>query len=465
MSAGQSADVLAAEPSGSSPIIQTPFRRSYELSKLASRSVGRLGGSKLKQLFVGAEKKEQSRIKTTIAAAEDLGKTMGNMKGLAMKFGQILSFTMDSLPEPAQQALQALQRDAPSMPSDIVRDIIEQELNITIESAFAHYEDAPFAAASIGQVHRATLKDGRDVVLKVQYPGVDKAIESDLKLGAVLQRVMKPLFPNADHKAIFTELKSRVLEELDYLHELKNQQFFAEVWHGHPYISVPEPIAEYSSKRVLCQSFVSALGFYDFIKQSTPHSRSVATAAIHDFTLDSIHLHSVFNGDPHPGNYLFRPDGGVCFLDFGCVKYFDPDLLAKVRQMHMSIIGGDKESFFDHIVSLGFVKDRERFDIDQGWEFFRHLLRPFLEDHEFEFTKAYIEESKEVMHPKNLRHFNLPADFIFLNRITFGLNSIYVQLGGAKANYYRLYKRQYIKEQYTPSAIASLGLDLPNAFK
>ena len=402
---------------------------------------------------------DQYHLKTAQEAAE----LMGGMKGMYMKLGQIISFATDAMPEPAQEAMRSLQKDAPPMSFELARGVIEGDLGGDLGQWFSHVEEEPIAAASIGQVHKATLLDGQVVALKVQYPGVADAMRNDLKFTGSIAGLVSMVHKNADSMGIANELRDRLVEELDYTIEAKNQQRFGEIWSGHPYIRIPRVFSELCTGRVQCQEFKEGLTLYEVVEIGRPEEKRFAALVMNDFVFDTMHYYKMFNGDPHPGNYLFQEDGGVAFLDFGCVKHFEPLFIQQMQSFNRAIVNEDMEAFDESIMALQLVLPGRAYDRERMWRFFTYHAEPFRFDREFEFTAEWVAASSQVMTPDELRRFNLPPQMVFFNRITFGLNAIFAKLG-ARANFHRLYRRYMYPEENVAPAIASVGAALPQRF-
>ena len=246
------------------------------------------------------------------------------MKGVLMKVGQMVSFIAEGLPDEAQQALAALQADAAPMAPSLAAAVIESELGAAPERVFAAWEDMPVAAASIGQVHRARDAAGRELAVKVQFPGVAEAIEEDLDAAEVMYTVFSALALNGlDARALVDELRLRMREELDYRREAANITEFAERFAGHPWVRIPTLAPEFSTAKVLTTEWVDGLSWDQFVATASAPTKQRAAEVIWRFAQHSIHRVGVFNGDPHPGNYRFHRDGSVTFLDFGLVKRWD----------------------------------------------------------------------------------------------------------------------------------------------
>jgi predicted unusual protein kinase regulating ubiquinone biosynthesis (AarF/ABC1/UbiB family) len=435
--------------------------RTSQLGGMMARRFFRRQWLRLRQVLASREHKKELAHQYHIQSATEAAQVLGNMKGVFMKLGQIVSFANDALPPEAQAALQSLQKDAPPMAFPLVRGVLEGDLGGDLSKHFRDFDEEPIAAASIGQVHRATLHDGRIVAVKVQYPGVDEAIRNDLKATDNLAGMIDMINKSADMKAVIAELKERLLDEIDYRKELQSQQMFGRLWEGHPLIRIPRVYPELSGPRVLCQEFVRGFGFYDFLKQANPEERRLASYVIGDFVFDSMFLHLAYNGDPHPGNYLFHEDGGVSFLDFGCVKYFRPQFMVDLKRFFRAIIENDRKTHDEYIYKLGLILPGQKFERDTMWEMWRYHLEPYSVDGEFVFSPEYLARARVVMDPVRVRSFNLPPDLLFFLRITFGLNAISQQLG-ATGNFHRSARRYFYDGG--PPGLEALGIALPDQF-
>jgi predicted unusual protein kinase regulating ubiquinone biosynthesis (AarF/ABC1/UbiB family) len=437
--------------------------RSLLFGSLIGRRALRRAWLRLRMVFAGRERRKQMDEKAKVQTAAEAAALMGNMKGVFMKLGQIVSFTHESMPEAAQQALRTLQQDAPPMEFALVRGVIEAELGGDLARHFRSVDEVPLASASIGQVHRARLLDGTEVVVKVQYPGVDAAIEADLasidKLGVMISMVNK----NVDVPSLLTELRARLTDELDYRIEARHQELFRHLWVGHPMIRVPRAYPSHTRKRVLTSEFVRGFSFYQFIEVANPRERRIASAAIADFVFDSMFCHLVYNGDPHPGNYLFHEDGSVTFLDFGCVKRFTPASMRDIKAFFRAIIEEDRATHDVYVEKIGLIRPGRAWDRDRMWELWRYHLEPYTSG-EFTFTPAYVARARHLMSPENTRDMNLPPDLLFFTRITFGLNAISMKLGAA-GNFTQGARRQFYPTQDSLTALSLQGVAVPDDFR
>ena len=348
---------------------------------------------------------------------------IGALKGLVMKVGQMASYLPGALPDEAQRILAQLQSESVAMTYDRVAEVIRAELGAAPESLFDDFEEKPFAAASIGQVHRARFK-GEAVAVKVQYPGIEDALRSDLSTIGFMTK-MSVLGLPVDGGALVEELRERIIEECDYALEAKNQ---AELG---AFMRVPRVVAERSARRVLTTELASGMRFAEFVATASQAAKNRAGEIIFRTSFDCLFRHAVYNGDPHPGNYLFDDDGEVTFLDFGCVRRFEPGFMARWKAFARGVLDDDRKSFPDHFRGLGMVGREKGFDFDAQWEITQYLYRPFLQRNPFmTYTDDYVRESYGVLlfDNKNQRHCAMPAEWLLLNRLQWGMNAVLAKL-------------------------------------
>lgn len=431
--------------------------RLARLSRLSARLSASWLGSRVRRLFAGKHKRKQLDAAGRKAAADLVAREMGQMKGALMKLGQMMSFVSDDIPEEYRNALASLQHSAPAMPFPLLRDVAERELGKPLERAFAKFDETPLASASIGQVHRATLPDGTDVVVKIQYPGVADAIRADLANVGLLYQMMGMFYPALDPKPVVDELRQRITEELDYELEAKSQRTFAELYRDHPFITIPRVIDSHSTKLVLTSSRIDGRRFADVLADP-PEQRARYAEILYRFVFGSIIHHGVFNGDPHPGNYLFDRDGKIAFLDYGCVKWFPKDMLQEWMGLVRAHLATDRAQFRGRAVKLGFLPDDSPVTADTLYEYFAYFYEPFEQPGEFAFSREYNAKSfKMVFAPDGKfaglsKKLNMPRDFVFVNRIQWGVWSILAQLG-ARGNWHSIH-REYL---YGEPASTALG--------
>jgi predicted unusual protein kinase regulating ubiquinone biosynthesis (AarF/ABC1/UbiB family) len=425
------AAVVLASRRSSAGITTSRLGRTLRLAYDSARMTLRLLRRRMSHPFMSNEQRIASERDNHERNAREVLETMGNMKGALMKLGQIASFMDESLPAAYQEQLTKLQTQAPPMSYKTVVSVFVAELGKEPEAIFSYFEMDPLAAASIGQVHRARLPSGEDVVVKIQYPGVGDAISADLSNAGLILGAIGFAMPNIDARPIADEMRERLIEELDYQREAKNQTLFGEMFSGHDDVFVPRVFEKFSSARILTSEFVEGIGFYDFIASADDDDKKRAVLTLRKFVFDSLYFHHVFNGDPHPGNYLFMPDGRIAFLDFGCVKHFDPKFMDDFRELNRRYLLGDKDGYFAKACEMGFVRSgyEDRVTKEWLWDYAKWFYMPvLLEEQPFRFTPAYCKQALGVLFGENMKYLSMPPEYLMLNRITFGLNSILSRL-------------------------------------
>jgi predicted unusual protein kinase regulating ubiquinone biosynthesis (AarF/ABC1/UbiB family) len=373
-------------------------------------------------------------------AADRLVAALGKMKGLPMKVGQMLSYIDDFIPpehrEMYKKTLQALQRHARPMRYEEMAAQIRRDLKTGPEEIFAEIQREPIAAASIGQVYRAKTKDGLLVAVKVQYPGIKEAIENDIKNIEVLRSALAVILPRVDVDRSLEDLTSRVLEECDYGCEMNNQEDFRRAWESDAQVFIPRPIPELSGDRVLVSELVEGDHFAEMLSKADQDARTRHGTIIARFVFRSLYVHGMFNADPHPGNYLFMPDGRVAFLDFGCVQRYARETLEAFRAVREAAIEGKEGREFREVVKVSYGLP-DALD-EEEWAFMEQYVKccfwPLLAPQPFRYSRAYTQKladmtvqgtmigARKAMR-KGVWEAKAPG-LIFLNRINFGLNSI-----------------------------------------
>jgi predicted unusual protein kinase regulating ubiquinone biosynthesis (AarF/ABC1/UbiB family) len=365
-----------------------------------------------------------------LRTAEQVTAALGNMKGALMKLGQLASFVDDGMPEPVRQALAQLQADAPAMSGALAAGVVAEELGAAPDVVFAEWDPVPLAAASIGQVHRARTADGRAVAVKVQYPGVDRAIAADLDNLDLMGLVGPLLYGGLDIEAMTQEIRERVLEELDYELEAENQRLFARFYDGHPNIRVPGVVDELSTRRVLTTELVDGARF-DEVERWPQDERDLAAEALYRFAFSSIYRLHAFNGDPHPGNYLFAPGGRVHFLDFGLVKRFtQSDIDGLLALVHRAVVDRHPGSVLEACERVGFLVPGSPVTDEVAEDFTslffemvsRHGERTITPEWASEVSRRFL--TARATHAEVAQWGNIPAPYVILQRINLGLMSI-----------------------------------------
>jgi predicted unusual protein kinase regulating ubiquinone biosynthesis (AarF/ABC1/UbiB family) len=430
------------------------LRRAFRVWRLTARRGTHFAVVKVRGARASEEERARLEEQFAIRSAEDVARELGNMKGAIMKAGQMISFIADGLPPEAQAALATLQSDVPPMAPSLAERVVREELGRDPERIFLDWDPVPVAAASIGQVHRAVLRDGREVAVKVQYPGVGEAIASDLDNAETLYAMFSALaLRNLDVKSLVDELRARMIDELDYVHEARCQSEIAAIYAGHPFIRVPAVVPELSTRRVLTSDWVDGMRWDEFLPTASEASRQRAGEVLFRFTQGSIHRNGVFNGDPHPGNYRFHRDGTITFLDFGLVKRWTAGEWEKLTPLLDALISHDRTRTIDEMVGAGFLRADHGMDPEHVWEYVSSPYTPYLTD-EFTFSSEWT--SKALTHLIDLsgpyadviKAINMPTSYVILDRVVWGTSALLGKLGAH--NHWRAILAEY-RESAAPT--------------
>ena len=423
--------------------------RNTEIARLGAKVGATYASTAARKLFASAERKQELNQERELKTATEIAERLGNMKGALMKLGQMASYLDNGLPEPLRLALAELQNNAPPMSGDLARNVIEREFGKSIGDLFVEFDDQPIASASIGQVHRAIIidpgtKQQRAVAVKVQYPGVADAIAADLKNADLLGAIIAFGFKAFEPDEMVAEIKERLTEELDYTREARNQQEFADFYAGHPFVNVPNVVPHLSSSRVLTTDLVTGSTWTDLMDQPQ-EVRDSAAEAIFRFVFRSLYRFRAFNGDPHPGNYVFHLDDPrnirISFLDYGLVKHFTEDEMTIFKNMiSAAAINHDDAAFRTIIENAGLLKPDAPVTTDQIGDYFSHFYAPVRESHVMHWTPEY--SSSIVRHTFDrtspiANYASVPRAFVFIQRINLGLYALLGELR-ATGNYRRI---------------------------
>ena len=414
--------------------------RNLQLVKVSSKVGADFAAHRARRVFASAERREELDAQFELKSAEQVAAALGNMKGALMKLGQMASYLDDGLPGPVRDALAQLQQDAPPMAPELAAQVIEEELGSPPDKVFAEWDPTPIAAASIGQVHRAITHDDVAVAVKVQYPGVAEAIKADLDNSDVLFRLIGMVMPSFEPGPLVEELRDRLTEELDYGLEARNQQLFVDYYRDHPFVHVPAVVPSLSTRRLLTTELADGVRFSE-LEQWSQDERNLAGEAIYRFVFRSLYRMAAFNGDPHPGNYLFRPGGQVTFLDFGLVKHFQPDEMDMFAEMMIhSTIRPDLKAYRESIERHGILKPGAPITDEEIKHYFGHFYEIVRESKEVTFTHQYSAELVQRLFDLQGRFgdvakwSNMPPSMVIIQRINMGLYSVLAQLN-ATANW------------------------------
>jgi predicted unusual protein kinase regulating ubiquinone biosynthesis (AarF/ABC1/UbiB family) len=371
-----------------------------------------------------------------VAAAEHAADALGALRGLATKVGQMASYVDGLVPESHEavfeEALKELRSGAPRSPAEAIRRVVESELGAPVDVLFEKWEDEPFASASIGQVHMAHLHDGRRVAVKVQHPGIEHAVEGDLANGHTLARLVGAVAPDAfEAERIYAEVANRFRDELDYRREAAYQGRFAALFAHDARVVIPAIIDDRSSHRVLTSVYESG----DELEAAMLYpeaERRAAAELLWRFVYRSILIGGVFNADPHPGNTLFRRNGTIVFLDFGCVQELTRHVHAECHAAHVAAVAHDERGFARHAARI--VGTRGGPYETAFVDYLRRCVEPVFAS-PFRVTRPYaralvtgLQELKKRAFARHSGFVPLPESTILLNRLQVGIFSVLARL-------------------------------------
>jgi predicted unusual protein kinase regulating ubiquinone biosynthesis (AarF/ABC1/UbiB family) len=400
------------------------FERGLAAAQLAVRGGLRYAGSAPRLFVAAGENRQKLRTDLAMQTADDVTATLGTMKGVMVKLGQMASYVDEGLAPSVRRTLSRLQDSVPPMSPELAAGVIEAELGLPPDQLFARWDPEPIAAASIGQVHRAITKDGLAVAVKVQYPGIAEMMTADLANVSLLRRMLRVTAPSQDVDGLIAELRERVLEELDYRREAANQQKLHEYFAGHPTISVPAIVTGLSAQRVVTSELVTGARFADVVGWSQ-HERDLAGETLYRFVFRSLYEVHAFNGDPHPGNYIFHGDGKITFLDFGMVKHFsDSDLLPLMQMARNLCVESDPAEFRASLEEAGFLVPGAPLSDDQVTDHLAVFYQLIRERRTVtvtgEYASAVVRRFFDVRSPV-AQYARIPRSYVVLQRINLGL--------------------------------------------
>ncbi len=420
-------------------------QRNLELASLGARVGTHYATTAARKVFASAERRVELDEARQLRTAEAVAERLGNMKGALMKLGQMASYLDEGMPEALRTSLAALQSNAPPMSAELAADVVCAELGASPDELFVEWDPQPIAAASIGQVHRALWRDPttgaeRAVAVKLQYPGVDAAIEADLRNADLIGMLLKQGFGGLEPDEMVAEIRDRLREELDYRREAANQRQFAEFFRGHPTIHVPEVVEALCTARVFTTELVDGASWSTVLSWDQ-EQRDRIGETLFRFVFRSLYGMHAFNGDPHPGNYLFHGDGRVSFLDFGLVKHFTAaEMDTFVAMVRSAAYDHDATRFRAVVEHAGLLRPGAPASDAEIGEYFGQFYEAVGEDRPVTWSPEYA--SRIVRHTFDRaspisQYATVPRPFVFIQRINLGLYALLGQLR-ATGNYRRI---------------------------
>ncbi len=423
--------------------------RLARLSRLGGMAVGFVGDAAGAGTRLATATTEAAATEFHQRAAKRMLEVFGDMKGLPLKAGQMLSYIDEILPPEHRhiynEMLGKLRRHTPPMEWIHICEVFTEEFDgREPDEVFGRFDPEPIAAASIGQVYRGALPDGTEVAIKVQYPGVAEAIRSDLDNAETLVGAMSAVMPKADLLHFMQDIYGRVEEECDYTLELRNQRDFRALWADDATVVIPRAYDEFSTRRVLTSEFLDGHEYPHVVENAPGERKSLYGRKIFRFVFRSLYGFGMFNADPHPGNYLFWDDGRVAFIDYGCVQRYSPERAALLRDLRDAVLTGmEGPPFQDLLLKVFGVPERIDDEVMELFEQYMHLsMQPITAPQPYRFTREYCQqllklgmEAKLVLTRKMFTRANVnifdveDTGMAFLGRINFGLGSILATLG------------------------------------
>ncbi|MCX2932081.1 AarF/UbiB family protein [Mycobacterium sp. CVI_P3] len=410
--------------------------RAARNAKLATIPVGFAGRAALglgKRLT--GKSKDEVTAELMEKAANQLFTVLGELKGGAMKVGQALSVMEAAIPEefgePYREALTKLQKDAPPLPAAKVHRVLDGQLGTKWRERFAAFDDTPVASASIGQVHKGVWSDGREVAVKIQYPGADEALRADLKTMQRLVGVFKQLAPGADIQGVVDELIERTEMELDYRLESDNQRAFAKAYDGHPHFVIPHVVA--SAPKVMITEWIEGKPMAQIIRDGTPAERDLCGTRLIELTFDAPARLGMMHGDAHPGNFMMLPDGRMGVIDFGAVGPLPDGLPVEIGQIICLARDKNYDELLPTMERVGFIQKGEQVSAQEIDDMLRQYVEP-IEVEVFHYTRRWLQKmaaanmnvsSQQI---KTARAMDLPAKLAIPLRVIASTVAISCQL-------------------------------------
>ncbi len=427
-----------------------PTGRVQRLARIGRTAAGvavKQTGTKAANVVRSDERSEQALERRQIQTAEQIVTVLGGMKGAAMKVGQMLSFLdLGLVPEEYREEFQAklatLRDSAPTVSFDEMSKVIEQDLGEPPDRAFAELDPAPVAAASIGQVYRGRLHDGRDVAVKVQYPGVNDAVRSDMQNLGMLMRLAKRITPQMDVKAVGDEIRARIVEELDYELEASNHRTLSRLYRGHPFIVIPGVVTELCRERVIVTEYVEGERF-EQVASSDQAERDRVGEIIYRFYFGSMYRHRKFSGDPHPGNMIRMADGKIAFIDFGLFKELGREAMELELASGRAASERDASELHRLWTKGGFLPEPEKVAPDDLMAYVKDAVWWYTTDEQVQITREAVQRiaiqagDPRSTHFRTMRHQDVNPEHLMGRRLELLVLAVLGELG-ATANWHRI---------------------------
>jgi predicted unusual protein kinase regulating ubiquinone biosynthesis (AarF/ABC1/UbiB family) len=406
------------------------FSRLAKLGSLTSKVTSSYLGNKVKDAFRNEEMRKKAKEKLQIDNAREIVNQVSKMKGAAMKLGQQMAMAADALdlPDEVASTLSTLNKDAEPVPFAHIQEDIETELGKPIGELFARFDETPIGTASLGQAHAAALADGTEVVVKVLHRGVEDSVDTDLlALKAVLLSSRAARRPKAEIDRIFTEIRDRLMEELDYLQEAANIHQYQKLFEGEDWIRIPTLHQSCCTERILTMDRIPGLHIGDFAEQGSPEARQRAAEGLAELYYRQVFEFRTLHSDPHPGNFLFDEDGTIGLIDYGCIKRFDEFWIGTYARCAEAIYRRDREKALEHAIDLGSWDGKGDKAGEVLWNYLDALGEGFrrgeivLGDEDETLMEPVVQAGRKLVRYPNI---TLPKDILMLHRALGGLYTL-----------------------------------------
>jgi predicted unusual protein kinase regulating ubiquinone biosynthesis (AarF/ABC1/UbiB family) len=424
----------------SKPIQKSRFGRALKFGGVAARVASSYVKNKLLDSKVEGDQDFEAFAESAMSNAKHIVKVMGEMKGAAMKVGQLISTDPDLLSSEFSDALSSLQRNAPPMDYDSIVSQVEKAFDRRFSDIFSYFDPEPIGSASIGQVHRAKLHNGQSVAVKIQYPGVADCIDSDLRNIRMLLSIGKSIIAPQRADELIAEARQTILDESDYEKECKNIQRFRKRYKDSPELRIPRPYPKWTRKTVLTMEYMDGIPLEDALTKMNASDRDKIARALVEFFVFSFHLHFEVHGDPHPGNLLVDAENRIILLDFGCVKRFQPETADMVLKILVACQHNDTRRAILHMKAMGFGQPNMEWPSDEVMnEYLNLLLKPLLMDGDFDLSQFEVSPMirKYMMKYPQIIKLVPPAELLIYFRVLGGLKGL-VSRSKARVNFFAL---------------------------
>jgi predicted unusual protein kinase regulating ubiquinone biosynthesis (AarF/ABC1/UbiB family)/DNA-binding XRE family transcriptional regulator len=425
-------------------LITKRLNRNLKIGSLAGALVSYITNQAVN--YFKPDSDNQLKDSTQLALVRQIVDRFSELKGLPQKIGQYISYMDLNASDEIQAIFSELQNQ--SKPLDMIQivDVFLEDFGKTPKQIFKKFNPHPFSAASIGQVHLAEDDEGEKLAVKVQYPGIKNLIQSDIKNLKALDKIASLLVKSYQGEDIANELAERCIAECNYLAEKKSQDHFREIFKEDQRICIPKINEKYSSEHILTSTYIEGISFDDFIKNSKSKDKDFAGEVIWDHAFYPLMTKRIFNGDSHPGNFLFKKDQ-VVFLDYGFVKEVSEDIFNPWKKLIKAILNDDPDQVREISLKLNFITNPEKFNFTQYYQFMRKWYKPCYTNQEFQFTKNYVGELWLEMKTNFMQNPNLsfPKEFILLSQLQWGLYALLSKLE-SKSNWSERFLKYFIDD-------------------